>query len=263
MRQCLRTPSSSRSALALASVAVAALVGPAVAAGQERPVSPDLVSDRPGLGDGVHVVAPGVLHTELGVELADRGPATEVSLGQAVLRYGAGPLEVRAHLNSLVVRRNGSDDAGFQDLALGTKFGIVGDADASFRASGLATLGLPTGSAAFGGDQAAAGLTALAEWSPAGSGIAVTGNAGITQPLEDGDPAWTFIVTPGGAVDSVEGLGVYGGWAGFFADGGDENWIEAGLTYLLDPETQLDVNGGWSPDAEDLFVGVGLARRIR
>lgn len=245
-------------------VAVAAgLAGVHPARGQERPPAPEIVPDRPGLGDGVHGVASGVFQLETGVEVADRGPDTEWSLGQAVLRFGAGPLELRALLDSYVLRRGGVDDQGFRDVAVGAKVGVAEDARERARLSALGTLSLPTGSSGFGTDQATAGATALGEWTPGGGPVSVAANAGVTLPLERGDPAWRLVVTPGASIDGVEGLGAYGGWAGFFAGGGDRHWLEAGLTYLLDRETQLDLNGGWSPDGDHAFLGMGLARRVR
>lgn len=45
-----------------------------------------------------------------------------------------------------------------------------------------------------------------------------------------------------------------------------ENWqqIQTGITYLINSETQIDINGGWLFDAaNDYTIGVGFARRFK
>jgi len=56
----------------------------------------------------------------------------------------------------------------------------------------------------------------------------------------------------------------YVGYAGFYDDGPNANWVEGGLTFLANPDTQLDVNTGLRVDdnGNDFFLGVGVAHRF-
>lgn len=69
----------------------------------------------------------------------------------------------------------------------------------------------------------------------------------------------SLIVTPGSSLSDV--VGAYAGWSGSFADAGDVNFGEGGLTFLASDDVQLDVNGGWALDADDWFFGAGVAIR--
>ncbi len=66
-----------------------------------------------------------------------------------------------------------------------------------------------------------------------------------------------------GGVGAVDGLSGYAGVASYLGSGPDTNFIEAGLAYLSDADTQLDLNWGIDTDSRERFIGVGWARRWR
>ena len=60
----------------------------------------------------------------------------------------------------------------------------------------------------------------------------------------------------------MDGLSAYGGWAGFFGNG-TEHILEAGIAYLQNDDTQLDLNCGFDSGGDSWFFGFGVARRWR
>ncbi len=91
--------------------------------------------------------------------------------------------------------------------------------------------------------------------------INLTGNLGFWAWAAEAENQISVILTPAVALPTEAALGVYGGYAGFFADSGDTHFAEAGVTWLPSPEVQLDLNGGVEPDSGDYFIGVGIAIR--
>jgi hypothetical protein len=59
-------------------------------------------------------------------------------------------------------------------------------------------------------------------------------------------------------------VGAYVGYVGFYSTGLNTNYVEAGVTLLSGPNTQLDVNTGLQVDEyqDAFFVGLGLAHRF-
>lgn len=256
------TSSSFRPAAFFRTVVLAGLlfgiVSPAVA--QQRPPAPAIAADRPGAGTGSHVLAGGIFQTEGGLEYAESAGADRYSFGQVLLRYGLPAVELRAGLNSFVVQRGTADEEGFEDVTAGVKVPVI--REFSFRGSILAGATLPTGARPFTADDPVFEASALADWSPSGP-TSLSLNAGYASSFDGGGGTVSVSATPSLSVPGAGGLAVYAGYAGSFSDGADRNLAEAGLTYLLDSETQVDLNGGFELGSDDFFLGVGLARRFR
>lgn len=234
--------------------AAAGVVLSAAASAQET-----ITSDRPGIGSGSGVVAPGVFQVETGVALGGGPSSTDLSLGQALVRVGFSAFELEFFGNSYVT---GLDDEtgvpdrdGLQAPGLGAKVPVLRTRAASLSVQGLAFV--PSGSGAQSSDDWAFGLNALADF-PVSDRVAVNGNVGVLA-ATGGKPAWSASVTPAYAFGG--GVSGYAGWAGSFATEGDVNFAEAGLAFLANPNLQLDVNGGRSFSSGLWFVGVGAAFR--
>ena len=224
----------------------------APATGQET-----ITSDRPGIGSGAGVVGPGILQAEFGGAWFGGDGADAVNLGQLFVRYGFGAFELEFLGNSWVKVGDGGPD-GFQDLGVGAKVRVAeGIADrANLSLQGI--LSVPVGSDPFTSDEWTPTLVALADIG-LGANTAMGVNAGYQVGTGDVDGAFFASVTPG--ISLTDQVGAYAGWAGSFSDGGDANWIEAGLTFLASPDMQLDLNGATSPDTDQWFLGVGMAVR--
>lgn len=237
-------------------LALLAVSTPQLAA--QRPAE-TITPDRPGLGDGAHVVGPGVVQLETGFEFAAGPGADVVTFGQAVIRYGVGPIEVRLLPGSFVVQTGAR---GIADPAVGLKVPLT-RAGSRVRLSTVLTSTLTVGSEDFSAGQAVGAATLVGEVGLSGPlGLAV--NAGYAFPWNDtGDGSIALMITPGLSIQSVDGLGVYAGYVGFYDDGPDTHIVETGVAYAWDADNQIDVNGGLEPDTERWFIGVGISHRWR
>lgn len=230
------------------------------ATAQQRPPAPAIAADRPGAGTGSHVLAGGIFHAEGGLEYAESAGIDRYSFGQLLLRYGLPAVELRAGLNSFVVQRDGAEEEGFEDVTAGVKLPVI--REFSFHGSLLAGATLPTGARPFTADDPVYEASALADWSPAGP-ASLSLNLGYASSFDGDGGTLSVSATPSLSVPGAGGLAVYAGYAGSFSDGTDRNLAEAGLTYLLGSETQVDLNGGFEFGSDEFFLGIGLARRFR
>jgi len=220
-------------------------------------------ADRPGFGDGTATVAPGTFQAGLGYAVNGNG-FTSHELGQLLLRYGLlDGFELRGGVGSYVVNESPFDD-GYSGTSVGTKVRLFRNEVSAL--SGVATLGLPTGDAFGTADRARQELK-LAYDGALGDGLTLSINGGASFFYDEGvqeDRAveWLFIPTLSfGLADEV---GAYVGYAGFYTDGANSNWVEGGLTLLATLDTQLDVNTGLrvDDDGDAFFVGLGVAHRF-
>jgi hypothetical protein len=224
---------------------------------------PTISSDRPGLGSGSTVIAPGMLQFELGGEYADDGEdADRISLGQALVRYGvADGFELQGLFGSFTVLR--ADDVvaeGVQDIGLGAKIRLPSPGDA-WSWSLLGSVLLPTGGDAFTADAVVPSVTVLADMGLA-DGLGVAVNVGSSGFASDAGDQVSLIVTPSLALPGDRSVTLFAGYAGYFARGdADLHFAEAGLTWLRGADLQLDLNGGVEVDTGVYFVGIGVARR--
>lgn len=240
--------------IAAVSSTAAAMALPAAVSAQAT-----ITSDRPGIGSGSGIVAPGVVQVEAGVALGGGPSSTNLSVGQAFVRVGVSAVELEFFGNSYVVgledEAAGADRDGLQAAGLGTKVPVVRSDAVSLSLQGLALV--PSGSASQRSGDWVFGLNALADF-PLSDRMAVNGNVGVLAG-EGGKPAWSANVTPSWAFGgSVSG---YAGWAGTFTSDDEVNFAEAGLAFLANRNLQLDLNGGRSFGDDVWFVGVGAAIR--
>ncbi len=243
--------SSTRLALALVLPFAVVLLAPSSATGQ-------ISADRPGFGDGPATVAPGTVQAELGAAAANDDFGTNAELGQLLLRYGVADfLELRGGVGSFALD---APDTEYTGTSVGGKLRL---AQSSLSAlSVVSTWALPTGSGAFESERVSQTL-ALAFDGALGEGLGLSANAGTSIPYGgDADPSYLFIPTL--SFDVTDRVGGYVGYAGFYSTGLNTNYVEAGLTLLSSPNTQLDVNTGLQVDENRsaFFAGLGLAHRF-
>ncbi|MFB6247052.1 MAG: transporter [Salinibacter sp.] len=238
-------------------LAVALVLG----GGLPSPAAAQISADRPGFGDGTTTVAPGTFQAGLGYAVNGNG-VTSQELGQLFLRYGiTDALELRGGVGSYVVNESPRDD-GYGGSSVGTKVRLFQNATSAL--SGVATLGLPTGTGAFDTpDDRARQTVKLAFDGALGDGLTLSVNGGASFFYTD-DSAVEWLLIPTLSFGLTETTGAYVGYAGFYDDGPNANWVEGGVTLLTTPDTQLDVNTGLRVDdnANDFFVGVGVAHRF-
>ena len=243
--------SSTRLALALVLPFAVVLLAPSSATGQ-------ISADRPGFGDGPATVAPGTVQAELGAAAANDDFGTNAELGQLLLRYGVADfLELRGGVGSFALD---APDTEYTGTSVGGKLRL---AQSSLSAlSVVSTWALPTGTGAFENERVSQTL-ALAFNGALGEGLGLSANAGTSVPYGgDTDPSYLFIPTL--SFSLADQVGAYVGYAGFYSTGLNTNYVEAGVTLLSGPDTQLDVNTGLQVDENRsaFFAGLGLAHRF-
>jgi hypothetical protein len=279
MKTRLRKGASAVAALVLLLVGTLAggvLLGPAAQAqdtpaGDAREQTPaSIATDRPGFGNGSATMQPGFVQVELGYQY-DRSPSEQRthSLGQLLVRYGLlDRLELRLALNSFQIQDGPVIDRrqGFNDVGVGAKVNLVEGVNAPLRTPRITaevSTSIPAGSP-FGSDTAQPDLRLEVDW-PLTAGLGLSANVGYTAPgtsLDAGD--LVLIGGLGASVPGTQGLGAYAGYVAFpsVATGAAEQYVQAGATYLLGLDTQVDLHGGLRVDAGGGFAGLGLAHRF-
>lgn len=242
-----------RPLLALAGLLLLVGVAPRVGPAQVMP-------DRPGFGEGSTVIEAGAGQVELGYALNDTDGATQHEVGQLLLRYGLNDvLELRGGVNSYVL---GDGDDGYTGTNVGAKVRLWRSSLAQL--SGVATTALPTGTGPFNTrDDRARQTLKLAFDGALGNNLSLSVNGGLRFfYTDDAQTEWLFIPSLGTRLD--ERTGFYVGYAGFYPEATDAHWVETGLTYLVTPATQIDINTGLRLDegSTPFFLGLGLAHRF-
>ncbi len=219
--------------------------------------------DRPGIGDGSYVVEPRVTYVESGVEYFNIKNLDQFSFGQIVFRHGlVQGVELRMLLNSFVLQSFPSTTlTGVPDPGVGLKFKLFDKSGSNLRLSGLSSISIPVGSSDFTTDEwipsvALAGDLSISPYATLSGNLAYTFEAG---PFPE---VWKLTLTPGYALPGDANLGIYAGYAGFYSEGADEHYIEAGLTKHVKPFLQLDINTGVDVEGLGVFFGGGIALKL-
>jgi len=220
---------------------------------------PTIAPDRPGLGNGTHVVYPSITYLETGVEYYEGGAVDQFSFGQVLFRHGLSKgMEFRLLLNSFILEtRPVNNETGAADPGVGLKFNIYDNPLSRIKLSGLGSVSIPAGYSPFTDNKWHPSASLLADYKITPYWI-VTSNAGFTYGPDESRNIVMVSVTPTYSVPSTE-WGGYAGYAGYFSGSYNQHFLEAGVTRIVLDRLQFDVNGGVETKAGDLFVGVGFA----
>ena len=261
-----------------------------------------ITADRPGFGDGASTLEQGTFQAELGYGFSQASSGFQLrnangepigedvdlathEMGQLLLRYGiTDAIELRGGVGSVAWQERITDpstidsseddyttfESGYNGAAIGTKIRLLQTPTSTL--SGVATLSLPLGTGAFdAADDRARQEVKLAFDGALGANLSVSLNGGASffyddggdNPFTDREVEWLFFPSLG--ISATDALGVYVGYAGFYTDGINRSWVETGATYLLNTDTQVDVNTGLRVDDNidsEFFLGLGLSHRF-
>jgi hypothetical protein len=235
------------------------------------PVSPD----RPGFTDTPPALPAGAFQIEAGYT-DDRTDASEYqTVGETLLRIGiGGRTEVRWFGNSFAVRSitGTATTHGLEDQKLGIKTTLRTKPDSVHsllpNVAFLAATTLPTGAAGFSATKAQPEAKLAMNWTTASPFSLYTniGAASIYNEVGRAGRGWLsaagwWSVNP---KVSAFGEGMTMGRLSGNGSGTAGNWVDGGLTYLLNDRFQLDARVGrgvGSETSSETFFGVGLARR--
>ena len=241
-------------------LSAALLLAPALAGAQQ---GEELVGDRPDFTESAVAVSPGRVQIEAGTTWTRDESETAHELGEVLVRIGmVEDLELRVGLGSWV--RAGDAD-GWDGGSLGIKARLV--EGWGLRPELAVLLGAAT---PFGDEEVADG-----SWQPEAKlalgwelaeDLDLGVNAGYARPGEGegrfDQAQWSAALGWG----ATERLGFFVEAFGFgreAPEGGATQYLDAGVTWLLGPELQLDarLGRGLGDEAAEWFAGAGVVAR--
>ncbi len=215
-----------------------------------------LVTDRPDFTESASAVERAHFQLEGGFTLTDKDGENEYAVGEVLLRIGIAPrLELRIAGNSYVAS---DGDDGFEDAGVGVKLMIVEDTAV------LAGTSVPTGSSGVGSD-AWEPEVRLAHQRVLGD-LAVGANVGWFSTEVDDERRHGGLASLAFGIPLTDRDGLFLEAYGIATEGsgGEEAYVDGGLTRFFSDDFQLDARVGVGiagDDAADWFFGVGAARR--
>lgn len=239
-----------------------------------------LVTDRPDFTEASSTVGLGVVQIEAGYtyshDASNVGNSTNHSYPETLLRVGilAEWLEARvawnyASANDTIFGAGRTMESGSEDLYLGFKWALTGQAGLLPEMGIITQMTVPTGSDAFTAGETLPGVSWLYGWdlndwiSTGGSTQVNRAIDGETaQPYSEFAQSWTIGYSLGDRV------GAYTEWFGIMPDGADsdhtQNYANGGFTFLVNNNLQLDIRAGvgLNEAADDFFTGAGLSFRL-
>jgi hypothetical protein len=239
-----------------------------------------LVTDRPDFTEASSTVGLGVWQLEAGYTYSYDADNLTSAVGhsypETLFRVGvlAEWLEARVGWNyasgtDTVFAEGRESDSGTEDLYLGFKWALTGQAGLLPEMAIITQMTVPTGSSGFTAGETLPGVSWLYGWdlndwiSTGGSTQVNRTLDGVTsEPYAELAQSWTI------GYSLSDRVGAYTEWFAFAPDGADtdhnENYANAGLTFLVNDNLQLDVRAGvgLNEAADDLFTGAGFAWRL-
>jgi hypothetical protein len=247
-----------------------------VALARANTVVPALVTDRPDQTESSGTVRPGFIQFEFGWTHREdnEGPdVTSDSLPETLMRLGVTDyLELRFGFDGYVWEdtRGVGTDEGAGDTEIGVKWKLWEEAGRRPQTAILTGTSLPTGQAPLSSERFDPSIRLACSHTlteTLGLGYNLTG-LWSTEEDARGDRDTTASI----AYSVVLGIALSertGTFVEFFGDaptgsGKPANSLDAGLTYLLAHNLQLDVLGGvsLSEAADDWFIGAGVVCRV-
>ena len=229
-----------------------------------------LVTDRPDFTESAVTVTRGRTQIELGYTFTEIGELEEQSFGELLVRVGWTEIvELRLGLGSWVqVDGPGVGMSGNEDLSLGCKIRLSDPLPTGSSlpqvALVLATT-LPTGSDELSNDDPQPSLTLALAWQLTDK-TSLGSNVGYARVGESGDRFGELSASLSLGRALSDRLGGYlEAYAMNRQEGrGEDQFLNAGVTWAMSEDSQLDfrAGAGLDSDSADFFVGAGAAFRF-
>jgi len=248
-------------------VAFCSLAPQPARAGDAPKEAPEILTDRPDFTETSFVVPLHRLQFESGFTYTDEtGDSGHLfNFPEILLRYGFGRrTELRVGVPDFVSSRlRGARGDGFGDLYLGFKQQL-GPPDAAYGFALIPAVTIPTGSDRFSSGEVDPEI--VFTWSrDLSEKWSVGGIVGFAWPTAGGDRSLNVFPTVSFGRSLSDRWGTFLEWAAEFPEaGGNVHLLHHGYTYLVNPNTQLDLHFGFgvSRAAPDFFIGAGFSTRL-
>jgi len=231
-----------------------------------------LVTDRPDATESSETVGQGLFQLEGGYTFASFDEVDVHSVGEILLRIGLlhENVELRLGFNSLALQRGGESDAtGFGNFGIGAKIRVMSGGGVGHAKPTVALLvgtSIPTGSDEIDSPNPWPEVRVAAAWDLTERLSFGTNLLWVSikeDELDERHTAW--------GLTAALGYGLSDRWGAYFEYFGayptgerdSENYLNGGLTYLINNDLQLDGRFGYGLNGrdDDFFVGFGTAVR--
>lgn len=248
-------------------LAVAAVAVPAPVTAKDP-----LITDRPDFTESAFVVGRGTVQLEGGGSYADVGSESATTLPELLVRWGiTRTVELRflAPTYAWLSGPDGSDD-GFLNMLLGTKIALNdGQGDGFWGRTGAAVIvatTVPTGSSAVSSSELQPTATLSLAWDLSDT-VGLGTNLGWARPEDEGRRFNTFYASVAAGVGVAKQTSVFFELIFFDRErdrGPSTSTFQTGLTYLINPDLQLDIRAArrLSSEGPDLLIGLGASARF-
>lgn len=232
-----------------------------------------MVTDRPDATESPVTVASGVFQLESGYTFGKVEGSSIHTLGEVLLRVGvADVLELRFGVNSYRwVRGQNTSGRGLQDSTIGLKLQLLDNGGrrgfGSPQVAVLASTSLPTGSSLLSQDKLQPVIRLAVGWDLSerlalGTNVfyAHTNDVLVDQRFHQ---AGATVALGIGLTDRWGAYAEYFGTYTVVRDGPREDYVNGGVTFLVESDFQLDARIGYGLNSldEDFFVGFGSGVR--
>lgn len=234
-----------------------------------------MVTDRPDFTEASSTVGQGVLQIENGYTYSYDDDGTDQvvahSYPETLWRLGvfADWFELRMSYNFANEQINGQNNSGSEDLYLGVKLGLTGQAGILPEMAIVPQMTVPTGDDDFTADEVRPGLNWLYSWE-INDFISTAGSTQFNRELEalpneaytEFAQSWTI------GYSLLEQVGAYTEWFCFIphsaSDAQTENYFNGGLTVYITNNVMWDIRAGLglNEEADDYFAGSGISFRF-
>ena len=233
------------------------------------------VTDRPDFTEASCTVGQGVVQVENGYTYSFDDDGTDQTIGhsypESLWRIGvlADWLELRCAYNYANEEVNGASVSGSEDLYLGVKLGLTGQAGILPEMALVPQMTVPTGDDSFSADEVLPGLNWLYSWE-VNDFISTAGSTQFNRQIEDLPneaysefaQSWTI------GYSLLENVGAYTEWFVFVPHSAvavqTEHYFDGGFTFYLTNNVMWDIRAGvgLNDAADDYFVGSGISFRF-
>jgi hypothetical protein len=234
-----------------------------------------IVTDRPDFTEASVTVGRGVFQIESGYTYSFDNDGTQTighSYPETLFRLGmfAEWFEWRLAWNYAHEIVEGVERDGAEDLYLGIKLALTPQEGILPEMALVPQMTVPTGAAAFRGDDVHPGVNWLYawdinDWLSTGGSTQINRTVGTLggQSFSEFAQSWTI------GYSLTERVGAYTEWFALVPHSGEgekpEHYFDGGFTYLFSDDIQWDIRGGvgLNAAADDYFVGTGLSLRFK